>query len=67
MLGDKETMELGAKGAVELIRWFKKTKMVFGISECAEARKVKFATATPQGRALTWWNSQVAMMGLEDD
>ncbi|GJT65399.1 putative reverse transcriptase domain-containing protein [Tanacetum coccineum] len=28
-------------------------------------RKVKFAAATLQGRALTWWNSQVATMGLE--
>ncbi|GKC47084.1 putative reverse transcriptase domain-containing protein, partial [Tanacetum coccineum] len=55
----------GHEGAVELSRWFKKTKMVFGISECAKARKVKFAAATLQGRALTWWNSQVAMMGLE--
>ncbi|GKE25615.1 putative reverse transcriptase domain-containing protein [Tanacetum coccineum] len=53
------------QGAVELSRWFEKTEMVFGISECAEARKVKFAAATLQGRALTWWNSQVAMMGLE--
>ncbi|GJS06521.1 putative reverse transcriptase domain-containing protein [Tanacetum coccineum] len=50
---------------VELSRWFEKTEMVFGISECAKARKVKFAAATLQGRALTWWNSQVAMMGLE--
>ncbi|GJR49599.1 putative reverse transcriptase domain-containing protein [Tanacetum coccineum] len=33
--------------------------------ECAKARKVKFAIATLQGRALTWWNSQVATMGLE--
>ncbi|GKD35654.1 hypothetical protein Tco_1251163 [Tanacetum coccineum] len=48
----------GNKGAVELCRWFEKTKMVFGISECTEERKVKFATATLQGRALTWWNSQ---------
>ncbi|GJV80221.1 putative reverse transcriptase domain-containing protein [Tanacetum coccineum] len=55
----------GHEGAVELSRWFEKTEMVFGISECAEARKVKFAAATLQGRALTWWNSQVAMMGLE--
>ncbi|GJR77341.1 putative reverse transcriptase domain-containing protein [Tanacetum coccineum] len=30
-----------------------------------EPRKVKFAAATLQGRALTWWNSQVATMGLE--
>ncbi|GJZ62204.1 putative reverse transcriptase domain-containing protein, partial [Tanacetum coccineum] len=55
----------GHEGAVELSRWFEKTEMVFGISECTEARKVKFAAATLQGRALTWWNSQVATMGLE--
>ncbi|GJV93940.1 putative reverse transcriptase domain-containing protein [Tanacetum coccineum] len=55
----------GHEGAVELSRWFEKTEMVFGISECTEARKVKFAAATLQGRALTWWNSQVAMLGLE--
>ncbi|GKE74671.1 hypothetical protein Tco_1536712 [Tanacetum coccineum] len=36
----------GTKGAVELQRWFKKTKMVFGINECAEGNKVKFASAT---------------------
>ncbi|GJR10661.1 putative reverse transcriptase domain-containing protein [Tanacetum coccineum] len=30
----------GHEGAVELSRWFEKTEMVFGISECAEARKV---------------------------
>ncbi|GJR28054.1 putative reverse transcriptase domain-containing protein [Tanacetum coccineum] len=45
---------LGAKGAVELCRWFEKTEMVFGINECAEERKVKFAAATLQGHALTW-------------
>ncbi|GJZ96537.1 putative reverse transcriptase domain-containing protein, partial [Tanacetum coccineum] len=33
----------GIKGAVELRRWFKKTKSVFGISECVEGKKVKFA------------------------
>nr|GEX96409.1 putative reverse transcriptase domain-containing protein [Tanacetum cinerariifolium] len=37
----------------------------FEISECAEVRKVKFATATLHGRALTWWNSQVATLGRE--
>ncbi|GJZ59081.1 hypothetical protein Tco_0614897 [Tanacetum coccineum] len=43
----------GHEGAVELSRWFEKTEMVFRISECAKARKVKFAAATLQGRALT--------------
>ncbi|GJS64842.1 putative reverse transcriptase domain-containing protein [Tanacetum coccineum] len=30
-----------------------------------EGKKVKFATATLQGPALTWWNSNIATMGLE--
>nr|GEW89971.1 putative reverse transcriptase domain-containing protein [Tanacetum cinerariifolium] len=38
--------------------------MVFSIGDCAERNKVKFAAATLQGRALTWWNSQVATLGL---
>ncbi|GKC75237.1 putative reverse transcriptase domain-containing protein [Tanacetum coccineum] len=55
----------GTKGVVELRRWFEKTESVFGISECAEGKKVKFAAATLQGPALTWWNAKVATMGLE--
>ncbi|GJV07088.1 putative reverse transcriptase domain-containing protein [Tanacetum coccineum] len=55
----------GNEGAVELCRWFEKTESVFSISECAERNKVKFAATTLQGRALTWWNSQVATLGLE--
>ncbi|GJU42394.1 putative reverse transcriptase domain-containing protein [Tanacetum coccineum] len=54
----------GNEGAAELCRWFEKIESVFGISECAEERKVKFAAATLQGRALTR-NSQVATRGLE--
>nr|GEX96619.1 putative reverse transcriptase domain-containing protein [Tanacetum cinerariifolium] len=50
------------EGVVELRRWFKKTESVFGISECAEGKKVKFAVATLQGHALTWWNSKIATM-----
>ncbi|GJS56596.1 putative reverse transcriptase domain-containing protein [Tanacetum coccineum] len=48
--------------AVELRRWFKKTESVFGISECAEGKKVRFGTATLEGPALTWWNSKIAIM-----
>ncbi|GJU83665.1 putative reverse transcriptase domain-containing protein, partial [Tanacetum coccineum] len=55
----------GNEGAVELSRWFEKMESVFSISECAKRNKVKFVAATLQGRALTWWNSQVATLGLE--
>ncbi|GKF43310.1 hypothetical protein Tco_0129862 [Tanacetum coccineum] len=51
--------------ASKLRRWFEKTKSVFGISEYAKGKKVKFVVATLQGPALTWWNSKVATMGLE--
>nr|GEZ22549.1 hypothetical protein [Tanacetum cinerariifolium] len=55
----------GNEGAVGLIRWIKKTEMVFTVSKCTEANKVVFAAATLQDRALTWWNSQVATSGIE--
>ncbi|GJT86625.1 hypothetical protein Tco_1068342 [Tanacetum coccineum] len=55
----------GNEGAVGLIRWIKKTEMVFTVSKCIEANKVVFAAATFQDRALTWWNSQVATSGME--
>ncbi|GKB21090.1 putative reverse transcriptase domain-containing protein [Tanacetum coccineum] len=53
------------RGAVKLRRWFEKTESVFEFSECAEGKKVKFATATLEGPALTWWKTKVATMGLE--
>nr|GEU78453.1 retrotransposon protein, putative, Ty3-gypsy subclass [Tanacetum cinerariifolium] len=43
----------GIEWVVELQRWFKKIKTVFGTSECAEGKKVKFAAATLQGPGLT--------------
>nr|GFB71759.1 putative reverse transcriptase domain-containing protein [Tanacetum cinerariifolium] len=43
----------GTEGAVKLLRWFEKTESVFGISECVEGKKVRFAGATLQGPALT--------------
>nr|GEV06041.1 putative reverse transcriptase domain-containing protein [Tanacetum cinerariifolium] len=55
----------GTKGAIGLVHWFEKIENTFEISECAEGKKVKFATATLHGRALTWWNSQVATLGRE--
>nr|GEW45829.1 hypothetical protein [Tanacetum cinerariifolium] len=55
----------GVEGAVELRRWFEKTESVFEINECKEGKKVKFAVATLEGPALTWWKINVETMGLE--
>nr|GFA64683.1 hypothetical protein [Tanacetum cinerariifolium] len=59
------TVFLGVEGAVELPRWFEKTKSVFEISECAVGKKVTFTDATLEGPALTWWKTKVATMGLK--
>ncbi|GJZ29179.1 hypothetical protein Tco_0573826 [Tanacetum coccineum] len=59
------TVFRGIEGAIELRRWFEKTESIFGISECAEGKKVRFATATLEGLALTWWNFKIATLGLE--
>ncbi|GJU34096.1 reverse transcriptase domain-containing protein [Tanacetum coccineum] len=55
----------GTEGAVKLKRWFKKTEMTFGINECAEDKKVKFAAAIMRGPAQTWWNFKVTILGLD--
>ncbi|GJX55752.1 hypothetical protein Tco_0285649 [Tanacetum coccineum] len=36
----------GTEGAVDLIRWFERTKSVFSRSNCTKDCKVKFATGT---------------------
>nr|GEZ28475.1 hypothetical protein [Tanacetum cinerariifolium] len=55
----------GTEGVAGLVRWFKKIENTFKISKCAKGKKVKFASATLHGRALTWWNSQVVTLGRE--
>ncbi|KAF5767636.1 putative nucleotidyltransferase, Ribonuclease H [Helianthus annuus] len=54
----------GTEGAVGLLHWFEKLESVFEMCECPEARRVKFATGTLEGIALTWWNAQVQILGL---
>ncbi|GKB32324.1 putative reverse transcriptase domain-containing protein [Tanacetum coccineum] len=55
----------GTEGAVRLCQWFEKLESVFRISDCREKDKVKFATATLQGRVLTWWDGRAASMGID--
>ncbi|GKG40447.1 hypothetical protein Tco_0467224, partial [Tanacetum coccineum] len=48
-----------------LCQWFEKLESVFRTSDYKERDKVKFATTTLQGRALTWWNGRIASMGID--
>nr|GEZ43078.1 retrotransposon protein, putative, Ty3-gypsy subclass [Tanacetum cinerariifolium] len=53
------------EGAVGLCQLFEKLEFVFRISFCKERDKVKFAAATLQGHALTWWNGRIDFMGID--
>nr|GEU97495.1 reverse transcriptase domain-containing protein [Tanacetum cinerariifolium] len=55
----------GMKGDVGLIHCFEQTKLVFSRSNCSEDCKVKFATGTLTEDALSWWNSYVKPIGIE--
>ncbi|GJU76107.1 putative nucleotidyltransferase, ribonuclease H [Tanacetum coccineum] len=63
--GTEGAVGLCTEGVVGLCQWFEKLESVFRISDCKERDKVKFATATLHGRALTWWNGRIASMGIE--
>nr|GEX48213.1 reverse transcriptase domain-containing protein [Tanacetum cinerariifolium] len=55
----------GTKGGVRLIRWFKRTELVFSRSNCAEENKVTFSTSTLTDDALSWWNAYAQPIGIE--
>ncbi|GJY22336.1 putative reverse transcriptase domain-containing protein [Tanacetum coccineum] len=57
----------GTEGAVELRRWFEKTEMTFGISECAEDKKVKFAAATLRGTAIDFVWGTLKLQRIENE
>ncbi|GJW65948.1 putative reverse transcriptase domain-containing protein [Tanacetum coccineum] len=56
----------GTDGAVGLIRWFKRTELIFSRSKCAEKNKVRFAVSTLTKEALFWWNSFTQSIGIEE-
>nr|GEV07393.1 reverse transcriptase domain-containing protein [Tanacetum cinerariifolium] len=58
--------EQGTEGAVGLIRWFERTKLMFSRSNCTEDCKVKFATGTLTEEALSCWNSFAQPIGIEE-
>ncbi|KAJ0539214.1 putative retrotransposon gag domain-containing protein [Helianthus annuus] len=55
----------GTEGAVRLLRWFEKAKSVFDMCNCPAGDRVKYATGTLEDGALTWWNAQVQLLGIE--
>ncbi|GJW87956.1 reverse transcriptase domain-containing protein [Tanacetum coccineum] len=55
----------GTEEAVNLIRWFERTKSVFSRSNYVEENKVTFATSTLTDDALSWWNSYDQPIGID--
>ncbi|GJQ93762.1 uncharacterized protein Tco_0004901 [Tanacetum coccineum] len=61
---DEPTME---KGAVGLMSWFKNVESKLNITKCADTNNVEYAAFLLQGRALTWWNTQVQTRRCDTD
>lgn len=55
----------GEEGATALLQWFENMENTFMISECPEHLRVRFASSILTKRALTWWNGQKILLGLE--
>ncbi|KAJ9557239.1 hypothetical protein OSB04_011853 [Centaurea solstitialis] len=55
----------GTEGAVGLLTWIEGMESVLHISKCTEGNKVQYAACLLQGRALTWWNTQIQTRGRE--
>ncbi|KAJ9545105.1 hypothetical protein OSB04_024812 [Centaurea solstitialis] len=55
----------GTEGAVGLLTWIEGMEYVLHISKCLERNKVEYAACLLQGRALTWWNTQVQTRGRD--
>ncbi|KAD7117243.1 hypothetical protein E3N88_04511 [Mikania micrantha] len=55
----------GTAGAIGMFRWVEKVEYVFAMCECSDENRVKYATGTLEGPALTWWNTHVQTLGLD--
>jgi hypothetical protein len=49
----------GNDGTVGLLRWIEKIEVVLYISNCLDNFRVKYASCSFQGKALTWCNTQI--------
>nr|GEW16655.1 hypothetical protein [Tanacetum cinerariifolium] len=58
----------GNEGVVGLLSWTEGMKSKLYISKCFDNSKVEYTACLLQGRALTWWNTQLVphMVTLED-
>nr|GEX57374.1 reverse transcriptase domain-containing protein [Tanacetum cinerariifolium] len=66
LVADKVAEALAVDRVIKPCHLFEKIESTFRISDCAEKNNVMFAAATLQGRALTWWNLQVAMLSFNE-
>jgi hypothetical protein len=52
------------EGVVGLLWWIEKVKSSFTMCNCLATSPMRFTSGTLEGTALTWWNSQVQILGL---
>ncbi|XP_021985218.1 uncharacterized protein LOC110881174 [Helianthus annuus] len=56
----------GTGGTIDLLHWIRRIEYTFEESESPAGKRVEYATVMLQGKAYSWWNAQVQMLGLAD-
>ena len=55
----------GDGGALAYLLWMEEMEFIIDRRKCTTAQRVRYVTGSLSGRALTWWNTQVRIMGSE--
>ncbi|GJZ24514.1 putative reverse transcriptase domain-containing protein [Tanacetum coccineum] len=63
---DSHNSGTGTEEFVALTQWIEKMETVFRISNCSVENQIKFLTCTLLENALTWWNSHVRTVAIDD-
>ncbi|XP_022024143.1 uncharacterized protein LOC110924448 [Helianthus annuus] len=56
----------GTGGTIDILHWIRRIEYTFEESESPAGKRVEYATVMFQGKAYSWWNAQVQMLGLAD-
>jgi hypothetical protein len=55
----------GKGGAVEDLQWIEEMESILDISNCSDELKVKYASHSLKGEALSWWNMVLQTRGRD--
>ncbi|XP_071740323.1 uncharacterized protein [Rutidosis leptorrhynchoides] len=56
----------GSEEAGKLVHWFEKLESIFRVCNCGDNDRVKYATSSLAGNAMTWWTAHAKSVGIDN-